>query len=75
MSWAGRALMAALTRLLPTRRRLGLLVTSATILRWRRRLISGRLTTLRRLMTNHSRSSAGSAGVVPDVHISSAVFP
>jgi hypothetical protein len=32
MSWADRALTAALTRLLPTRRRLGLLVTPATIL-------------------------------------------
>src|SRR5829696_4780222 len=31
---ADRALIAALTRLLPTPRRLGLLVTPATILRW-----------------------------------------
>jgi putative transposase len=42
MSWADRALIAALTRLLPTRRRLGLLVTAATILRWHRRLVSTR---------------------------------
>jgi YVTN family beta-propeller protein len=34
MSWADRALIAALTRLLPTPRRLGLLVTPATVLRW-----------------------------------------
>jgi putative transposase len=45
MSWADRALIAALTRLLPTRRRLGLLVTPATILRWHRRLVSRRWTT------------------------------
>jgi hypothetical protein len=37
-SWADRALIAALTRLLPTPRRLGLLVTPATILRWHRQL-------------------------------------
>ena len=33
MSWTDRALLAALTQLLPARRRLGLLVTPATILR------------------------------------------
>jgi hypothetical protein len=38
MNWADRALMATLTRLLPTGRRLGLLVTPATILGWHRRL-------------------------------------
>ena len=42
MSWTDGALIAALTRLLPTRRRLGLLVTPATILRWHRRLITRR---------------------------------
>jgi hypothetical protein len=47
MSWADRALTAALTRLLPTRRRLGLLVTPATILGWHRRLVSRRWTTQR----------------------------
>ena len=45
MSWADRALIAALTRLLPTPRRLGLLVTPATILRWHRQLIARRWTT------------------------------
>jgi len=45
MRWADRALIAALTRLLPTHRRLGLLVTPATILRWHRRLVSCRWTT------------------------------
>ena len=34
-SWTDRAVITALTRLLPTRRRLGLLVTPSTILRWR----------------------------------------
>jgi hypothetical protein len=42
MSWIDRALIAALTRLLPVRRRLGLLVTPATILRWHRQLIARR---------------------------------
>jgi putative transposase len=47
MSWTDRALLAALIRLLPVRRRLGLLVTPATILRWHRQLIARRWTTLR----------------------------
>ena len=38
-------MIAALTRLLPVRRRLGLLVTRATILRWHRQLIAHRWTT------------------------------
>ena len=38
MTWTDRALVAALIRLLPVRRRLGLLVTPATILRWHRQL-------------------------------------
>src|SRR5687767_4864221 len=36
MNWTGRAVIAALARLLPARRRLGLLITLATILRWHR---------------------------------------
>src|SRR6187551_1010556 len=40
MSWTDRALIAALTRLLPKPRRLGLLVTPATILRWHRQLVA-----------------------------------
>ena len=44
-TWTDRALTAALTRLLPVRRRLGLLVTPATILRWHRQLIARRWTT------------------------------
>jgi putative transposase len=45
VNWADRALMATLTRVLPSRRRLGLLVTPATILRWHRRLIACHWTT------------------------------
>ena len=44
MSWTDRALIAALTRVLPVRRRLGLLVTPATILRWHRQLVARRWT-------------------------------
>ncbi len=45
MSWTDRTLIAALTRLLPTPRRLGLLVTPATILRWHRQLVTHHWTT------------------------------
>jgi putative transposase len=44
-TWTDRALIAALTRLLPKPRRLGLLVTPATILRWHRQLVARRWTT------------------------------
>ena len=44
-TWTDRALIAALTRLLPVQRRLGLLITPATILRWHRQLIARRWTT------------------------------
>jgi hypothetical protein len=47
MSWTDRALLGALTRLLPVHRRLGLglLVTPATILRLHRQLVTRRWTT------------------------------
>jgi putative transposase len=45
MSWADRALIAALARRLPSSRRSGLLVTPATILRWHRRLVDRRWST------------------------------
>jgi putative transposase len=45
ITWTDRALIAVLTRLLPVRRRLGMLVTPATILRWHRQLVARRWTT------------------------------
>ena len=45
LSWADRAVIAALTRLLPTPRRPGLLVTPATLLRWHRQLVARRWAT------------------------------
>jgi len=42
ISWADRALIAALVRRLPGHRRPGLLVTPATILRWYRQLVARR---------------------------------
>src|SRR3954454_2951763 len=45
MSWTDRALISALTRLLPARRRLGLLITPSTVLRWHRQLVARRWTT------------------------------
>jgi putative transposase len=39
ISWSDRAMIAALGRLLPTRRRRGFLATPATILRWHRQLV------------------------------------
>ena len=44
MSWADRALTAALALPLPAHRRLGLIVTPSTILRWHRQLITRRWT-------------------------------
>jgi hypothetical protein len=45
INWTDRAVIAALGRLLPTRRRRGLLVTPSTILRWHRHLVRCRWTT------------------------------
>jgi putative transposase len=45
LTWADRAQAAALTRLLPRPRRVGLLVTPATILHWHRQLVTRRWTT------------------------------
>lgn len=44
MSWADRALIAALVRRLPSHRRAGMLAMPATILRWHRRLVARRWT-------------------------------
>ncbi len=49
LRWTDRAVIAALAGLLPSRRRLGLLVTPSTILRWHRQL------TTRRWTTQHAR--------------------
>jgi putative transposase len=45
INWSDRAMLAALARLLPARRRRGFLVTPATILRWHRHLVRRRWTT------------------------------
>jgi hypothetical protein len=45
ISWTDRAVIAALARFLPARRRHGFLVTPATILRWHRHLVRRRWTT------------------------------
>jgi putative transposase len=45
LGWADRALIVALARLLPVHRRLGLLVTPSTILRWHRQLVDRRWAT------------------------------
>jgi putative transposase len=45
ISWNDRAMITALARLLPARRRRGFLVTPATILRWHRHLVRRRCTT------------------------------
>jgi hypothetical protein len=44
LCWADRALTAALVRLLPARRRRGLIVIPSTILRWHRQLLTRRWT-------------------------------
>ena len=45
MNWTDRAVITTLARLLPARRRLDLLITPSTILRWHRQLIAHRWTT------------------------------
>ena len=45
ISWTDRAVLAALARLLPARRRRGFLVAPAAILRWHRHLVRRRWTT------------------------------
>jgi putative transposase len=45
ITWTDRALIAALSRLLPVHRRIGMLVAPATILRWHHQLVARRWTT------------------------------
>jgi len=45
LSWTDRAVIAALAMRLPPARRVGMIVTPATILRWHRRLVARRWTT------------------------------
>ena len=45
LNWTDRAVIAALIRLLPVHRRIGMLVAPATILRWHRQLVARRWTT------------------------------
>ena len=63
ISWSDRAVIAAIGRLLPARRRHGFLITPATILRWHRQLVR------RRWTTPHTRAGrpaipAGLRGVI-----------
>ena len=44
LDWAGRAVLAALIRLLPAKLRVHRLVTPGTVLRWHRRLIARKWT-------------------------------
>ena len=64
ITWTDRALIAALTRLLPVHRRLGLLVTPATILRWHRQLIARCWTTTKPARPGRPAIPAGLRGLV-----------
>jgi putative transposase len=44
LSWADRAIISALVRVLPPRRRLALIVSPRTVLRWHARLVARRWT-------------------------------
>jgi hypothetical protein len=63
ISWTDRASIAALTRLLPAHRRLGLLVAPATILRWHRQLLA-RHWTMRHTRPGRPASPAGLRALV-----------
>jgi putative transposase len=59
-SWADRALICALARLLPKARRAGLLVTPGTLLRWHADLVKRRWT--------HKRKTPGRPPTKPTIH-------
>jgi len=58
LDWAGRAVLAALIRLLPRRLRMHRLVTPGTVLRWHRRLV-----TRKRACPNRAGRSPASAEI------------
>jgi putative transposase len=59
-SWADRALITALARMLPTSRRVGLLVTPGTLLRWHADLVKRRWT--------YKRKTPGRPPTEPTIH-------
>jgi putative transposase len=60
-SWADRALISALARLLPKQRRLGLLVTPGTLLRWHADLVKRRWT--------YKRKTPGRPPIRPTIRV------
>jgi putative transposase len=65
ITWPDRAAIAALTRLLPVRRRLGVLITPATILRWHRQLVARRGTTPPSPPSSRSPGTQTAIGTTP----------
>jgi transposase len=64
VSWAERALIAALVRRLPRARRVGMIVTPGTVLRWHRRLVARRWTTTGSRRPGRPALPAGLRGLV-----------
>jgi transposase len=64
VSWAERALVAALVRRLPRPRQVGMIVTPGTVLRWHRRLVTRRWTTTGSRRPGRPAMSAGVRGLV-----------
>jgi hypothetical protein len=63
-SWAERALIAALVRRLPKPRRVGMIVTPDTVLRWHRRLVTRWWTTTGSKRSGRPALPAGVRGLV-----------
>jgi putative transposase len=64
LTWADRIVMSALAQRLPPARRVGLLVTPGTILRWHRRLVARRWTTTGRRRPGRPSIPAGLRALV-----------